>query len=236
MNGIHNVSPARSHQWPRLALAVVAFGLLASACGHSGSPSSTPTTSPSSAASTTAAPASTTTTAATTTAASTTTTAPAATTTVPATTATTALPDTGKGACPSAALSVRLGTGNGAAGSTYYAIIAKNIGSITCDVGGYFGVSVWNPGGHLLSADDQRQPTTTNGAPVRQVALAPGAYASFVIRLVDATCTNSSPQIGAFHFIPPNDTTFDQVSESRRFLYCGDGISVYPVVAGKTGA
>jgi hypothetical protein len=230
MNGTRNILRARSHHWPWLASAVVAVGLLASACGSS-SHASSPTTSGTSGASTTSsAPASTTPT----TAAPTTTTS-ASTTTVPPTTATTAPSETGKGACPSAALSVRIGSGNGAAGSTYYTVIAHNKGSVTCNVGGYFGVSVWDPAGHLLSADDQRQQKTPSGLPVRQVSLAPGQNASFIIRLVDATCTKSSPQIGAFHFIPPNDTTFDQVSESKQFLYCGDGISVYPTVVGGGG-
>jgi Protein of unknown function (DUF4232) len=216
-----------------LAGAVVGVGLLAAACGSSGSQSSAPTTTATTTAPTTTAPR-TTAPASTTTAAPTTTTAPTSTTTAASgASTTTSLAITGKGSCPSAALSVRLAAANGAAGSFYYTFEAHNLGSLSCQVGGYFGVSVWDPSGQIISSDDQRQPQSIEGATPHKVTLAPGGYASFDIRLTDVNCTASSPRIGAFHFIPPNDTTFAQVSTSRGYQYCGGGISVYPVEAGR---
>jgi hypothetical protein len=116
----------------------------------------------------------------------------------------------------------------GTAGTFYYQFEAHNVGARACGIGGYFGVSLYNPAGTLITARDKRQPKSVSGAPVRALSLAPGGIASFTISLVDATCRQSSPKIGAFHFIPPNDTTFNQVSTSFGYQYCGRGISVYP--------
>jgi hypothetical protein len=116
----------------------------------------------------------------------------------------------------------------GTAGTFYYQFEAHNVGSSGCNIGGYFGVSLYNPQGTLITAWDKRQAKSVSGAPVQSLRLLPRGIASFTISLVDATCRLSSPKIGAFHFIPPNDTTFNQVSTSFGYQYCGRGINVYP--------
>jgi hypothetical protein len=123
---------------------------------------------------------------------------------------------------------VSLASTEGAAGTFYYQFKVHNAGSSACHIGGYFGVSLYNPAGDLITAVDNRQPKTVSGAPVKSLVLLAGGIASFTVSLVDATCRLSSPKIGAWHFIPPNDTTFDQVSTSFGYQYCGRGINVYP--------
>ncbi len=124
-----------------------------------------------------------------------------------------------------------LSSAQGAGGTFYYQFEVRNTGE-PCAVGGYFGVSVYDPAGQPISASDRREPTSIQGGPVRSVLLPRGGRASFTVGLVDVNCRASSPKIGAFHLIPPNATTFDQVSTNHGFQYCGPSILVYPTEPG----
>jgi hypothetical protein len=157
---------------------------------------------------------------------------PASTTTTgPAPSATTS-PSSGT-ACASTRLAAALRTQQGAGGSGLYGFVVRNTGTTTCQLGGYFGVSVYNRVGHPLGVSDQRE-----GHP-RAIALKPGGQGSFLVQLgqVPVGHATSCPPIGAFHLIPPNTTTFDQVSlpaDPGRHD-CDPGVIVYPDRAGTAG-
>jgi hypothetical protein len=125
--------------------------------------------------------------------------------------------------CPSSHLRVLLANESGAGGSDYFTFNATNDANTTCAIGGYFGVSLYDPSGNLLSSDDNRYDTPTS------IELAPAATVTFQVELDQALCNATSPHIGAFHLIPPNDTTFNQVTTNAGYLYCGPGtIGVSP--------
>lgn len=146
---------------------------------------------------------------------------------------------TGSGPCPPGQLGVALASEAGAAGTGIYRFVATNNSQRPCSVGGYFGVSLYDPAGHLLTAQDRRSLTTLTGAGAQPVMMAPGAKASFVVGVPENPVGTQTrcPAIGAFHLIPPNDTGFDQVSVAgTRYQYCGsNGVEVYPTTPGTSG-
>ncbi len=146
---------------------------------------------------------------------------------------------TGSGACPPGQLGVVLPAVNGAGGTGIYSFVATNNGPRPCSLGGYFGVSLYDPAGHLLTTQDSRQSTTPSGAGAQSVILDPGAKASFTVGVPENPVgkQTSCPVIGAFHLIPPNDTGFVQVSlTGTRPTYCGsNGVEVYPTRPGTSG-
>lgn len=95
----------------------------------------------------------------------------------------------GPAECTTATLHVKIGPGNGAAGTIYYDIVFTNAGSGTCFLRGYPGVSLVSAGsnsGSQIGADAKRDAVT----PSRQIILAPGkaAYAPFTTQ----TCASTS--------------------------------------------
>ena len=85
--------------------------------------------------------------------------------------------------CSTAGLVVWLNTeGNGAAGSTYYNLELTNLSGRTCTVFGYPGVSAVTLGGRQLGSAASRDPVHAPST----VALASGASAAVVLRIVDA--------------------------------------------------
>ena len=98
-----------------------------------------------------------------------------------------------------------------------------NKASTPCQVGGYFGVSIYDPAGHQLTATATREPGNQLEAGVQPITLQPGGAASFTVTVNEIPDTGTScPMIGAFHLTPPNATAFVQVSLSpSAHLYCG---------------
>jgi hypothetical protein len=95
----------------------------------------------------------------------------------------TSKPPSGPPACDTSALAVKLGEGNGAAGSTYVPIVFTNKSSSACSMFGYPGVSfVTGPGGSQVGSAAARSSTQS---PV-SVTLAPGAVAHATLQIVDA--------------------------------------------------
>jgi hypothetical protein len=85
--------------------------------------------------------------------------------------------------CSTAALRVRVGAANGAAGSVYYPLEFTNISGLTCDMYGYPGVSfVSGPAGGELGGPAVRN--STFGPSV--VRLAPGTVAHASVQVVVA--------------------------------------------------
>jgi hypothetical protein len=81
---------------------------------------------------------------------------------------------------------VAIGQGNGAAGSIYYPLEFTNLGSHTCAMRGFPGVSAISRTGHQLGS-----PARWGGTPVRTVMLAPGATAHTILRWSDVTVTTA---------------------------------------------
>jgi hypothetical protein len=116
-------------------------------------------------------------------------------------------PASGPPACATSALSVKLGQGNGAAGSTYVPIVFTNTGSSACSLFGYPGVSfVTGTNGSQVGLAAQRDSTT----PAQLVSLAPGGTAHATLQIVDAqnfpsaTCKITS--VSTLKVFPPNQT------------------------------
>jgi len=128
---------------------------------------------------------------------------PAAATTAPVTAA-----PAGPAPCPTRSLALKLGPGQGAAGSVYQVIDFTNISNVTCTLYGYPGVSL--AGGQPvaqvgLAADENPNP------PRKLVTLAPGAVASALLQIVDAlnypTAKCGPVTTKWLQIYPPNQTT-----------------------------
>jgi hypothetical protein len=230
----------------RAVLFAGAAGLALTACGGSTTAAPPPSSSTTSKATTTTAEPATTAptttipaTTAGTTAAPTTTAAPS-TTVSPTTVATTTVapPPTTSAiltACEPSQLNINLSGGQAAAGTEYYGFNVVNISQQACPLGGYFGVSIYNPAGSLVSSSDYRDSAGSSSAPAA-VNLAPGATASFSVGLGGAQPPTGAacPSAGSFHLIPPNAATDVQVSVpvDQTLPGCSGQIIVRPVASG----
>jgi hypothetical protein len=165
--------------------ALTCIAALAAACGTS-SPSAAPATT-----ATTASP------------------APSASTAAASTTpAATPAAAAGPAACPTRSLKAKIGISQGTAGSVYTVIDFTNIGTVTCTLYGYPGVSL--AGGTpvkqigLAAAESKITPRTL-------VTLAPGAVANALLQIVDAgnfpaaKCGMVTARY--LQIFPPNQTT-----------------------------
>jgi hypothetical protein len=163
-----------------------------------------------------------------------------ASTTAP-TTAAPGPPTTVAGSCATTALRVSLGSGQGAAGSTYVNLLFTNTGSTTCTMAGFPGVSyVTGPGGTQIGQAAQR--SGSSGTPVN---LAPGAVASATLRQVNvqnypaADCT-PTPAAGLLVY-PPGQITAAYVAFSAPGTGCATGtgaagqLTIGGVAAGSSG-
>jgi hypothetical protein len=102
--------------------------------------------------------------------------------TAPATPATSPAPPAGPPGCPTTALTVSLGPGNGAAGSSYYPIEFTNSSGKTCSLYGYPGVSFVTASGIQVGAAASEDPTY----PRIMVTLTPGSTVHAELRITDA--------------------------------------------------
>jgi hypothetical protein len=104
---------------------------------------------------------------------------------------------------------VKLGIGQGTAGSTYQVIDFTNISNVTCTLYGYPGVSFATIGtsGGQIGAAAAESPAT----PRELVTLAPAAVANTLLQIVDAGNYPASRchQVTAHWLViyPPNQTT-----------------------------
>jgi hypothetical protein len=90
---------------------------------------------------------------------------------------------TGPLPCPTSALRASLGTGNGAAGSTYYPLNFTNASSTACTLFGYPGVSfVTGSGSSQIGRAASRNPAVSSAL----VTLAPGAVGYATLQVVNA--------------------------------------------------
>jgi Protein of unknown function (DUF4232) len=180
-----------SHRVPRRTLTALVLGgaaLLATACGSSGSPTAAPTV-------------------------TTTVTAPVPTSSASASTpAPTPSESTTPGSpppCPTSALHVSTGQGNGAAGSQYVPIVFTNTSGDTCSLFGYPGVSFvteGSGGGSQIGRAADRSPLVTS----QLITLVPGAAAHATLQIADAAnfpAAKCQPVMAHWLKIyPPNQT------------------------------
>jgi hypothetical protein len=156
-------SPAIAARAALAAVALACGGVLLAACGSSGgSPAAGSTTTKT--VTTTATP-------------------PASTPPPPATGSTSSPHAAGPAPCATSGLSVKLGAGNGAAGSTYVPIVFTNTSGSSCSLFGYPGVSfVSGQGGSQIGSAAQRDSTQA----AQNVVLAAGGVAHAFLRVVQA--------------------------------------------------
>jgi hypothetical protein len=112
---------------------------------------------------------------------------------------------TGVGPCRTTGLAVSLGPGEGAAGSTFFPLVIKNVSSKPCRTGGFGGVSlVFKPNGDPIGAPADRQGSA------RPVVLQPGQVATATLQVTSADNYPSAKcmpkQAAGFRVYPPNET------------------------------
>jgi Protein of unknown function (DUF4232) len=114
----------------------------------------------------------------------------------------------GPGPCPTRSLQVKLGVGQGTAGSVYTTIVFTNISNVTCTLYGYPGVSLQSARPlHQIGKPAKENPAT----PRKLVTLQPQTTANALLQIVDAgnypagTC---GPMTAHYlQVYPPNQTT-----------------------------
>jgi hypothetical protein len=109
--------------------------------------------------------------------------------------------------CPTSALKSSVGTGNGAAGSTYYPLEFTNASGAACTLFGYPGVSfVTGTGGSQIGGAASRNPAVSSAL----VTLAPGSTAHATLQVVNAmNYPNAECHLVTAHTMkiyPPNQT------------------------------
>ncbi len=113
----------------------------------------------------------------------------------------------GRAGCPTTALTVSLGPGNGAAGSSYYPIEFTNSSSAACSLYGYPGVSFVATSGAQVGAAATEDPTY----PRQLVMLSPGRTVHAELRVTDAqnyppsTCQPAT--VSRLRIFPPGQTS-----------------------------
>lgn len=143
----------------------------------------------------------------------------------------TAAPD----ACAPSQIDVTLANEEGAGGTGLYDFDITNTSTATCQLGGYFGVSIYDQPGHVLSGASDRVDDPIDNRGSEPVPLPPGTSAHFRIAVVENPPGNAvCPVIGAFHLIPPNQTAFVQVSTpaAAGHFYCQGTPTVSPTRPG----
>lgn len=144
-------------------------------------------------------------------------------------------PGTARSNCTTQSLKATTGSIQGTAGSFYLPIVFTNTGGSTCSLRGFPGVSLANSGGVIgnPATRDSSQSSTT-------VTLAPGAKASALLRIGDASAYGSTCKADTSSFLlvyPPNETAAIDIP------YKGTGcrnksiglLQVRPVVSGSSG-
>jgi hypothetical protein len=121
--------------------------------------------------------------------------------------ATTATGSAATPGCATAGLVIWLDTeGNGAAGSSFYALQFTNLSGHACTLGGYPGVSGVNLTGQQVGRAASRNPSRRG-----TVKLAKGGTATAILRIVDAgnfpTATCHQVTAAGLRVYPPNRTT-----------------------------
>jgi hypothetical protein len=140
-------------------------------------------------------------------------------------------------ACRADQIGLRLGAAEGAAGTTYYALVFTNRGTTSCSLRGYPGVSsVSTPAGRQIGAAARRSPATVVTVVLRPGAAASAAYGQAqALNYPRSRCHPVSAR--GLRVYAPNQTRARYVAIMH--LACsstaaGDSV-IRPVVRGTTG-
>jgi hypothetical protein len=128
------------------------------------------------------------------------------------------------------------GQGVGASQVIYFVVNVLNISGASCDTGGYFGVSAYDPNGQLLTSSDARNPL---GEPSPELTVPSGGSINFSVGFADVSSpvgNTCAVTVGALHLIAPNDTNEVQVATPNGKggypSLCSNQIAVGPVRSG----
>jgi hypothetical protein len=132
----------------------------------------------------------------------------------PVTSSAAAIPRTDSTACQPSQLYIPQPRWNGAAGTAFYLFQITNTSTSACQVGGFFGVSIYDRDGHLL--EQNSPPTLPNeSGPATPLLLSPGGLGHLAVSFSESGATNAPcSSIGSFHLIPPNARAQVQVQVS----------------------
>jgi Protein of unknown function (DUF4232) len=153
------------------------------------------------------------------------------TTTTTSTTTSTTTGSVAAGMCHTSGLDITIGDGSGAAGTEYYEISFRNVGTKPCVLNGYPGVSFVDSVGHQIGA-----PAARNDVAHTPTTIAPGAtgYAALGVgNPSNFNCPVSTPaQVRVY---PPNETVAAFLP-AKGIRFCanvqggGSGSSINPVI------
>ena len=147
---------------------------------------------------------------------------------------------TGPAACTTANLTVSLGSGNGAAGSSYYPVHFVNKGSASCTMTGFPGISFVAPG----NGNQVGKAATRSSAATPAVTLAPGGEATATVQIAQTGNFGASDcvptAVSGLRIYPPANTAAayvplpgNQQACSKDLSSTGSGqLIVRPVQAG----
>jgi hypothetical protein len=141
--------------------------------------------------------------------------------------------------CLTTGLSVRLGTAQGAAGSTYQPIVFTNISAHTCAMYGYPGVAfIDTPTGQQVGTPATRNPRQLP----RTITLVPRASASAVLQIVNPfnypTATCHPQPVTGLRVNPPGTTTPTDLPLPTATTACTTSVTqllIQATVPGTTG-
>jgi hypothetical protein len=124
-----------------------------------------------------------------------------------ASTSSAAASSSGPAPCRTSGLKVTLGPGEGAAGSTFFPLMIKNVSTKPCRTGGFGGVSlVAKPNGKPIGSPADR----TQQGSVKPIVLQRGQVATATLQLTNAenfpTSKCNPMQAAGFRVYPPNET------------------------------
>jgi hypothetical protein len=130
--------------------------------------------------------------------------------------------------CHTSELGAALGPQDHGAGQIDEPLIVRNIGSRTCQILGYPGVSLLDAAGAQIGA-----PASREGVPPASVTLPPGGSAAALLHTtngpIGGPCQAPSAQVRVY---PPDE--YDAIVFPAVFTACG-GFTVRPFVAGVSG-
>ena len=153
----------------------------------------------------------------------------------PAAQATTPAAPSGPSPCPTRSLHVKLGAGQGTAGSVYTTIVFTNVSNATCTLYGYPGVSLTTGKPvTVIGKTAKENPATTR----RLVTLQPQTSASALLRIVDAQnypASRCDPKKSTYlQVYPPNQTV--PVRIKHQTLVCAKPIGLMTVDVVRRGS
>jgi hypothetical protein len=137
--------------------------------------------------------------------------------------------------CRTTGLKVTLGPGEGAAGSTFFPLVIKNVSKTACRTGGFGGVSLVSaPTGQPIGAPADR----TQKSQAKPIVLQSGQVATATVQVTSADnypASKCSPkQATGFRVYPPNETRSAFVA--HKVTACGSSkvhlLTVRPYRAG----